>query len=142
MSELPSGVATFLLTDIEGSTRLLERHPEAMRDALVRYNDLLRDSIEAHHGHVFGSTGDSLSAVFAGAPDAVAAALAGLRVLRAEDWGEIGALRTKMALHTGEAVLVGGNYFGATLRERPSLICASLHPERRDVRYRRADDTG
>ena len=48
MTELPSGTVTFLFTDLEGSTRLWEEHPEAMRDALARHDEILRSTIEAH----------------------------------------------------------------------------------------------
>ncbi len=50
VSELPSGTVTFLFTDVEGSTRLWEEHPEAMRPALARHDEIVRDAIEAHDG--------------------------------------------------------------------------------------------
>ncbi len=58
MVGLPSGTVTFLFTDIEGSTRLWEEHPDAMRDALARHDDIVRDAVEAHGGYVFTTTGD------------------------------------------------------------------------------------
>ena len=64
MTELPSGTVTFLFTDIEGSTRLWEEHPDAMRDALARHDELLREAIEAHGGHVVKTTGDGCMAAF------------------------------------------------------------------------------
>ena len=57
MAELPSGTVTFLFTDIEGSTRLWEEHPDAMRDALARHDELLREAIETHSGYVVKTTG-------------------------------------------------------------------------------------
>jgi len=53
MPDLPTGTVTFLFTDIEGSTRLWEEHPAAMRGALARHDALLRETIEARGGHVF-----------------------------------------------------------------------------------------
>src|SRR5437016_2378784 len=103
MSELPSGTVTFLFTDIEGSTRLWEQHPEAMRAALVRHDTLLRQAIEDHDGHVFKTVGDQFCAAFASAPEALAAAVAAQRGLCGETWGETGPLRARMALHTGTA---------------------------------------
>ncbi len=50
MSELPSGTVTFLFTDLEGSTRLWEEHPEAMQPALARHDEILRESVTAHGG--------------------------------------------------------------------------------------------
>src|SRR5712691_6570302 len=70
MADLPTGTVTFLFTDIEGSTRLWEQHPEAMRAALARHDALLRQAIEARGGHVFKTMGDQFCAAFAGAPDA------------------------------------------------------------------------
>ena len=52
MSELPTGTVTFLFTDIEGSTRLWEEHPDPMRDALVRHDELVCGASEAQDGHV------------------------------------------------------------------------------------------
>jgi class 3 adenylate cyclase len=54
MTELPSGTVTFLLTDLVGSTRLWEEHPDAMQEALARHDELLRAAIEAHDGYVCG----------------------------------------------------------------------------------------
>jgi class 3 adenylate cyclase len=56
--ELPAGTVTFLFTDIEGSTRLRDEHPDAMRDALARHDELLRAAIEANDGVVVKTTGD------------------------------------------------------------------------------------
>ena len=64
MSELPAGTVTFLFTDLEGSTRLWEQFPEAMRPALERHDAILRDAVEAHGGVVVKTTGDGLHAVF------------------------------------------------------------------------------
>src|SRR5438093_2695050 len=76
--ELPTGTVTFLFTDIEGSTRLWEQHPEAMRRALARHHTLVATAIEERGGVVVKSRGegDSVFAVFARATDAVTAACA------------------------------------------------------------------
>jgi class 3 adenylate cyclase len=58
VTELPSGTVTFLFTDIEGSTRLWEEHPEEMREALAHHDGLLRAAIEAYGGYVVKTTGD------------------------------------------------------------------------------------
>ena len=76
MAALPTGTVTFLFTDLEGSTRLWEEHPEAMQDALARHDAIVRDAIESHHGHVVKTTGDGAHAAFATASDAVDAAVA------------------------------------------------------------------
>ncbi|HLZ68451.1 MAG TPA: adenylate/guanylate cyclase domain-containing protein, partial [Dehalococcoidia bacterium] len=104
---LPAGTLTFLFTDVEGSTRLWEEHPQAMRGVMARHDALLTQVFERHEGIVVRprGEGDSLFCVFVRASDAVAAALAGQRALLAEDWGIIGPLRVRMALLTGEADL-------------------------------------
>ena len=71
MADLPSGTVTFLFTDLESSTRLWEEHPDAMHDALARHDELVREAIESHHGHVVKTTGDGFHAAFATAHDAL-----------------------------------------------------------------------
>src|SRR5438876_9611520 len=88
VAELPAGIVTFLFTDLEGSTRLWEEQPEAMRAALAMHDELLRDAIEAHVGHVVKSTGDGVFAVFANAHDGVGAAVAAQLALAGADWPE------------------------------------------------------
>jgi len=109
---LPKGTITFLLTDIQGSTRLWEQYPEAMRGALVRHDVLISDSVRRHGGVVIKSRGegDSIFAVFARAADAVAAAGALQQALLAEPWPAETPLRVRVALHTGEAELREGRW--------------------------------
>jgi predicted ATPase/class 3 adenylate cyclase len=104
-AEVPAGTVTFLLTDIEGSTRLWESVPDAMEAALERHNGLLTSVIEDHGGMVVTSRGegDSFFAVFPSAVSAVEAAGACQLALNAEAWPEGAALRVRMGLHTGEA---------------------------------------
>jgi class 3 adenylate cyclase len=77
----PTGTVTFLFTDIEGSTRLSQRYPDAMPALLARHHQILRQSIEAHNGFVFQVIGDSFSAAFHSASEALCAALAAQRSL-------------------------------------------------------------
>jgi hypothetical protein len=101
---LPAGTVTFLLTDIEGSTRLWESVPDAMEVALERHNRLLTGVIDDHGGVVVTSRGegDSFFAVFPGTVAAVEAAGACQLALHGEAWPEGAALRVRMGLHTGE----------------------------------------
>jgi predicted ATPase/class 3 adenylate cyclase len=124
--ELPAGTVTFLFTDLEGSTRLLQAHPAAYREAVRRHHDLLQNAVEAHGGAVFETVGDAVYAAFARPADAVAAALAGQLALQREDWGEVGALRARMGLHTGEVERQGTHYFGAPLY-RCARLLATAH---------------
>jgi predicted ATPase/class 3 adenylate cyclase len=124
--DLPTGTVTFLFTDLEGSTRLLEAHPAAYRAAVRRHHALLRGTVEAHGGAVFETVGDAVYAAFASPAAAVAAAVAGQRALQAEDWGEVGALRARMGLHSGEVERQGAHYFGAPLY-RCARLLATAH---------------
>jgi class 3 adenylate cyclase len=103
MPELPSGTVTFLFTDIEGSTALWEQDRTAMANAVERHLALLRQAVETHGGVAFKVIGDAVQAAFPAAPQAVAAALSAQRTLLVEDWGALGPLRVRMALHAGEA---------------------------------------
>ena len=118
---LPEGTVTFLFTDLEGSTRLLRAHPQAYQEAVRRHHALLREAVEGHGGVVFEAVGDAVYAAFARPTAAAGAALAGLRALQREPWGEVGALRARMGLHSGEVERQGAHYFGA-----PLVRCARL----------------
>jgi predicted ATPase/class 3 adenylate cyclase len=126
MAELPTGTVTFLFSDLEGSTRLWEEHPEAMKGALARHDQILRDAVEGHGGQVVKSTGDGLHAVFGRAEDAVAATVEAQLGLDAERWFETGPLRVRMGLHTGTAETRAGDYFGPALN-RAARLAASAH---------------
>jgi len=115
MPGLPSGTVTFLFTDVEGSTRLLERHPEAYRSALARHHAILGEAVEQNRGSVFETVGDAVYAAFASPRDAVAAALRAQHDLHGASGGDVGPLRVRMGLHTGEVERQGDHYFGAAL---------------------------
>ena len=122
MSDLPSGTVTFLFTDLEGSTRLWEEHPDAMRPALARHDELVRAAIEASSGTVVKTTGDGFHAAFAVAADAVDAAIAAQLELAGEPWAETGPLRVRMGLHTGAAELRDGDYYGSAVNRAARLM--------------------
>ena len=124
MPELPSGTVTFLFTDIEGSTTRWEHQPEAMRAALARHDALLLAAIVDHGGYVVKTMGDAFHAAFSRACDALAAALDAQRQLQAEPWGEIGPLRVRMSLHTGEAEERDGDYYGPALNRAARILSA------------------
>jgi predicted ATPase/class 3 adenylate cyclase len=121
---LPGGTVTFLFTDIEGSTRLWEQHPEAMRAALARYDALMRTALDAHDGVVFKTIGDAFCAAFPTASDALCAAFAAQQALSAEAWSEPVILRARMALHTGAAEVRDNDYFGQPLNRVARLLSA------------------
>lgn len=118
-------VVTFLFTDIEGSTRLWEEHPDAMREALARHDDLLRGCIEGHGGRVFKTAGDAFWAVF---PTAVSAVETGIAVqsrlptvvVRTPE-GER-PVRVRMALHSAVAEERDGDFFGPPVNRTARLL--------------------
>ncbi|HTZ88396.1 MAG TPA: LuxR C-terminal-related transcriptional regulator [Solirubrobacteraceae bacterium] len=115
---LPAGTVTFLLTDIEGSTRLWEAHPTEMAHAVPAHYELLAEAVARHGGvrPVEQGEGDSVVAAFSRASDAVAAALDAQRALATARWPGDVELRVRIALHTAEAQLRDeGNYFGIAL---------------------------
>ncbi len=123
---LPTGTVTFLFTDLEGSTRLWERHPEAMRTALARHDEILRDAVGQRSGVVVKTTGDGLHAAFAVAADAVAAAADAQQVLLDEAWALPEPLRVRMGLHTGRAEIRTGDYYGPAVN-RAARVSAAAH---------------
>ena len=120
----PTGTVTFLFTDIEGSTRHWESSPDAMRPALARHDQLLREAIEGHGGFVFKTVGDAFCAAFATANQALDAALAAQAGLAAESWELPMPLLVRMALHTGTCDERGGDYFGQPLNRVARLMAA------------------
>lgn len=106
-TNLPTGTVTFLFTDIEGSTRLWQEQPQAMAISHERHDAILRQAIESQNGYVMEIVGDAFAAAFHTALDGLQAALAAQRSLQAEAWGETGAIRVRMGLHTGAAEIAG-----------------------------------
>jgi class 3 adenylate cyclase/tetratricopeptide (TPR) repeat protein len=114
---LPTGVVTFVLTDIVGSTPLWEAHPNEMASVIARHHELAADIAEEHGGRMPRSQGegDSTLSAFARATDAAAAAIALQRALAAEPWPEGIKLTVRAGMHTGEAQLEQGDYLGAAV---------------------------
>ena len=120
---LPTGVVTFMLTDIERSSALWEADPDAMAASLELHDELIARSAEQHGGRLLKTKGegDSTLTVFRRASDAVACA-AGLRAaLDAVDWYAGLELRVRIALHTGEAHERAGDYFGPAVNRAARL---------------------
>ena len=111
----PSGVVTFLFTDVEGSTRRWEADADGMRIALAAHDETLRAAIEAQGGWLFKHTGDGVCAAFASPRSAVDAAVAAQR--------ELG-LPVRMGIATGEAELRGADYFGPVLNRAARVMAA------------------
>jgi class 3 adenylate cyclase/WD40 repeat protein len=116
-STLPTGVLTFLMSDVEGSTRLWERQPGVMAESIVRHDELIAGVVEAHSGQFVRSMGegDSTTSVFRSATQAVRAAIQAARVLADTTWSDGAPIRARFGLHTGEAQRRGTIYLGTAI---------------------------
>jgi predicted ATPase/class 3 adenylate cyclase len=122
----PRGAVTFVFTDIVGSTRLWEKHPEAMKAAVRRHDGILRAIFEGGGGHVFKTVGDAFCVAFDDPADALRAAADVQRGLAEAPWGETGPLSVRIGVHTGTAEARDGDYFGGTLN-RSARIESAAH---------------
>ena len=121
--DLPTGVVTFLLTDIEGSSRLWEADADAMAAALELHDELIAKTVNEHGGRLLKAKGegDATLTVFRRASDAVACAVVLQRTLHGAPWPGGLDLRVRVALHTGEAHERDGDYFGPALNRAARL---------------------
>ncbi|MDP9271808.1 MAG: adenylate/guanylate cyclase domain-containing protein [Chloroflexota bacterium] len=126
MPSLPGGTLTFLFTDIEGSTRLVQELGAGFRDVLETHHGILRRAIAAHHGVEVSTEGDAFFAVFPSALDAVSATVDAQRELASSAWPGALEIRVRMGLHTGDAELGGDNYVGVDVH-RAARIAAAGH---------------
>jgi predicted ATPase/class 3 adenylate cyclase len=126
-AELPSGTVTFLFTDIEGSTRLVQAlGREGWQPVLEIHNGLLREAIERAGGVEVGTEGDAFFAVFPVASSALTAAVDAQRALAASSWPHGDAVRVRMGMHTGEGVVGGDDYVGIDVH-RAARIASAAH---------------
>jgi predicted ATPase/class 3 adenylate cyclase len=109
--QLPTGTVTFLFTDIEGSTRLAQEHPDRWEALRARHHAILQSACETNHGYVFQVIGDAFCAAFHTAKDGLAAAIDAQRKLQTEDWDEA-PIKVRMGIHTGSAELHDTEYRG------------------------------
>ena len=128
MPEYPSGTVAFLFTDVEGSTALWERNRAAMATAVERHFTLLREATAAQDGVLFKTIGDAIQAAFPTVPKAVMAAIDAQIALRRADWGDLGPLRVRMAIHAGEGTPRDGDYLSPALN-RLSRVLATGYGE-------------
>ena len=126
MSLLPSGIVTFLFTDIEGSTKLAQQYPNAMPILLARHHEILRQTIQAQNGYIFQNEGDSLAVAFHSPMDAVNAASNAQQQFQQEAWSPA-PIKVRMGIHTGTAKLNDASvptvYTGYTTLARLRASC-------------------
>ncbi|MGD2059586.1 MAG: adenylate/guanylate cyclase domain-containing protein, partial [Acidimicrobiia bacterium] len=119
---LPSGLVTFLFTDIEGSTRLFHRLGEAYPEVLEQHRRLLRAVWEDHDGHELGTEGDSFLVAFDSADDAIRSAADAQRALASARWPEDVDLKVRMGVHSGFATPRGQSYISMAIHQASRVI--------------------
>jgi YVTN family beta-propeller protein len=126
LSQLHGGTVTFLFTDIEGSTRLLQQLREGFAEVLAAHHRVLREAFAEHGGEELGTEGDAFFVAFRRARDAVAGAAAAQRGLATHPWPEGAEVRVRMGIHSGEPAVGEEGYQGMALH-RAARICSAGH---------------
>jgi predicted ATPase/class 3 adenylate cyclase len=126
MKSLPTGTVTFLFTDIEGSTRLVQELGDEWARVIGEHDRMLREAVEGHGGSVVRFIGDAVFAVFSSPVDAVGAAVAGQQALVAHEFPGGAPIPVRMGLHTGIGALGGADYVGIDVH-RAARVSAAAH---------------
>jgi class 3 adenylate cyclase len=126
VSQLPGGTVTFLFSDIEGSTRLLEQLGDGYEEVHRDHRRLLRAELEGAGGREVDTQGDAFFFSFVRAKDAVRGAVAAQRALATHRWPDGTDVRVRMGVHTGEPVVGDEGYVGMDV-VRAARICSAGH---------------
>ena len=126
MNALPGGTVTFLFSDIEGSTRLLQELGDAYATVVDDHRRMMRNCMGEHGGTEIDSQGDAFFFSFPRAKDAAEAAVAAQRAFSAHEWPQGSAVRVRMGLHTGEPQVGDHGYLGIDV-VRAARICSAGH---------------
>ncbi len=118
------GTLAFVFTDIEGSTRMWESHPEAASAAIWQHDQLLSRALQG--GDIFKTAGDAFCVAFPTVADALEACVTAARAVNSEPWPDALPIRVRFALHAGAAQIRDGDYFGSTLN-RTARILSTIH---------------
>src|SRR5947207_2648746 len=124
MSELPVGRVTLLFTDVEGSTRLLQRVGGRYADLLEQHRGLLRSAFRRWDGVEVDIEGDAFFVAFASAESAVAAAADAQRALTTHPWPDDAEIRVRVGIHTGQVRQVGQGYVGLDVHRAARVMAA------------------
>ena len=123
---LPRGTVTFLFTDIEASTRLMQEMGDRYTEAQTAHHAILREAFNSNSGYELRTEGDSFFCVFASAVDACTAAATAQKMLGSHAWSDGHAIKVRVGIHTGEAPLVGNEYIGLDVHHA-ARIASSAH---------------
>jgi len=127
MNSLPTGTVTFLFTDIEGSTKLAQEHPDKWESLRERHHAILKSAIESHNGYIFQIIGDAFCAAFHTAGDALRAAVKSQVDLHHENWDDA-PIKVRMGIHTGKAEIKDdGQYQGYISLSRVQRLMSAGH---------------
>ncbi len=125
MAEPPTGIVTFVFTDIEGSTDLVQTLGDGYRALQERHDEIIQAAITAQGGHVVRTEGDAFFVTFQNPIQAVRAVVAAQRDLAGFDWPSAEPLQVRMGLHTGHGVLGGGDYIGIDVNRAARIAAAA-----------------
>ena len=125
-NDLPMGTVTFLFTDIEGSTRLVQALGGGYPPLLEHHHDIVGSAVEANGGLVVSTEGDSFFAVFPTAPAALVAAIDAQLAIERHPWPDGARIRVRIGVHTGEGRVGAGSYVGVDVH-RAARIGAAGH---------------
>lgn len=128
MSSPPSGIITFLFTDIEGSTRLSQEYPDTLPSALERHHSILDKAVKSNNGYVFEIVGDAFCCAFENSEDAIKAAVEAQTMLSEEKW-EGAVIKVRIGIHSGEAEWSGKTYSGYITLARTARVMSSAYGE-------------
>lgn len=124
----PTGLVTFLFTDIEGSTKLAQDFPEMLQCALDRHHSIMQNAIESNNGFVFKIAGDAFYCAFEKAEDAVKTAVDAQLNLANESWNDA-VIKTRIGIHTGNAEWSGNGYMGYLTLARTARVMSAAYGE-------------
>ena len=125
MAEPPTGIVTFVFTDIEGSTDLVQTLGDGYRAMQERHDEIIQAAITAEGGHVIRTEGDGFFVTFHNPIQALRAVVAAQRDLAGFDWPSAEPLHVRMGLHTGHGVLGGGDYIGIDVNRAARIAAAA-----------------
>lgn len=126
MQAQPSTITALLFSDIEGSTRLLQRLGEAYKAVLTDHFEIVVAAVQAAGGRIVNTMGDGVFAVFASVPSAIRASVEAQRNLAAHNWPPSGAVRVRMGIHVGRFQPGDTEYIGLDVH-RAARICSAAH---------------